>query len=347
MNISSMDWFERITGFPETSYERTNEQLIVDGWDIVSRADATRHAIGRFEMPTLNELRTRVAKRLGGRARSIVECQVADARALHADPACAGALFQVASQFNALEMVSPDVPPEAGVTRYLHDHTQGPACAIAAGAATIWRNYRVPVGSGHGQTQNRQLDTLAMLGGELARMADIPVEALWRMRNGYALCSAQGLSAIADTLRRAGDEERDALRGRLAIALHIGADATDLPKTARHQISQAFCAALPVAYTQIDPSDWAPFASLVLEASYEATLLAALLYTEEGRVPTAYLTRLGGGVFGNLDPWIDAAIGRALQVVEFADLRVVLVGHRTVHDSSRDIKKRWAQPPAR
>jgi len=30
-----------------------------------------------------------------------------------------------------------------GVTRYQHDHTQGPACAIACGAATIYRNYFV------------------------------------------------------------------------------------------------------------------------------------------------------------------------------------------------------------
>jgi hypothetical protein len=64
---------------------------------------------------------------------------------MHQSPKNAGALFQVASQFNLLEMVLPRVTPEHGVTRYAHDHTQGPACAIAAGAATIYRNYFVPV----------------------------------------------------------------------------------------------------------------------------------------------------------------------------------------------------------
>jgi transposase len=49
-------------------------------------------------------------------------------------------------QFNLLEMTSPSVSPEHGVTRYQDDHTQGPACAIAAGAATIYRNYFAPVG---------------------------------------------------------------------------------------------------------------------------------------------------------------------------------------------------------
>jgi hypothetical protein len=51
---------------------------------------------------------------------------IADARDLHADPAAAGATFQVASQFNMLEMTSPKIIPEAGVARYELDPTQGP-----------------------------------------------------------------------------------------------------------------------------------------------------------------------------------------------------------------------------
>ena len=39
---------------------------------------------------------------------------VADVQALHADAANAGTLFQVASQFNLLEMTSPDLTPEQG-----------------------------------------------------------------------------------------------------------------------------------------------------------------------------------------------------------------------------------------
>ena len=58
---------------------------------------------------------------------------------LHADPALAGSVFQVASQFNVLEMVSPDVGPDAGITGYVHDRTQGPACAMSCPAATVFR----------------------------------------------------------------------------------------------------------------------------------------------------------------------------------------------------------------
>ena len=60
---------------------------------------------------------------------------------------------------------------------------------------------------------------------------------------------------------------------------------------------------------------WEPLASLVLEASYEATILAA----EEARVrhggadgsDKLFLTLLGGGVFGNKISWITDAMERA------------------------------------
>src|SRR5438477_547006 len=108
------------------------------------------------------------------------------------DPANKNALFQVASQFNLLEMTGPDVSPEDGVTRYSYDHTQGPACAIAAGAATIYRNYFADVDGHSGQQRRRQIDCLSDLGEALGNEG----EALWTMRNGYALCTEKGLTAI-------------------------------------------------------------------------------------------------------------------------------------------------------
>jgi len=74
-----------------------------------------------------------------------VRVVVGDVRRLHAAPEHACALFQVASQFNLLEMTAPHTTREDGVTRYKDDPTQGPACAIAAGAATMYRNYFVPI----------------------------------------------------------------------------------------------------------------------------------------------------------------------------------------------------------
>src|SRR4029077_13447538 len=50
-------------------------------------------------------------------------------------------------------------------------HNQGPACAMAAGAATIYRNYFAPVDGEIGQTRDRQIDALAGVGTALDRGA--------------------------------------------------------------------------------------------------------------------------------------------------------------------------------
>jgi hypothetical protein len=158
-------------------------------------------------------------------------------------------LFQVASQFNLLEMTSYEVTPEHGVTRYQYDRTQGPACAIAAGAATVYRNYFVPVGNGYGQTAKRQLDGLAVLGEALSYSLNQPLKALWKMQNGYALCTRAGLDAIANHLGTLAPEQLDILRGKLRIGIQSDVEVTDDTEEPRPSVSQAFCSALPVAYT--------------------------------------------------------------------------------------------------
>ena len=56
----------------------------------------------------------------------------------------------------------------------------------------------------------------------------------------------------------------------------------------------------------------------MFEATYEATLLAAVEQSLAGRSNIVLLTRVGGGVFGNADEWIDDAIVRAPTIVEHA-----------------------------
>jgi hypothetical protein len=218
-----------------------------------------------------------------------------DVRQMHQSPANAGALFQVASQFNLLEMVSPTVTPEQGVTRYQNDHTQGPACAIAAGAATIYRNYFAPVNGRDGQTAERQFDGLANLGEALGQALNQPVKALWSMQNGYALCTSAGLDAMAKHLGALHPEQVDILRGKLCIGLHRDVEVTDAAGEHRPLVSQAFCSALPVAYTNVPPSYWEEFALLVLQAAYEATMLAAVLNARRSASNVVLLTQLGGG----------------------------------------------------
>lgn len=243
-----MDWFTRITGFKERTYASTREQFEVHGSILRSKANGRSYGIGEFEWASLDDLRARVAGGTGAEGRPRVQIVTGDVRQMHQTTEYAGALFQVASQFNALEMVGPRLTPEDGVTCYEHDRTQGPACAIAAGAATIFRNYSVPVGDQIGQTAERQLDGLADIGAELSVRLGRPVADLWEWRIGYALCTRQGLDLIAGHLRAMGSEQADALAGKLRIGIHRDVEVTDVPDAPRPVVSQAFCSALPVAY---------------------------------------------------------------------------------------------------
>jgi hypothetical protein len=106
-----------------------------------SRINQRSYVVGTLTTPSLRELRDEAATVVDGlRGRLRVSNISGDVRSMHGNAAHHGALFQVASQFNLLEMTGPHVSPEDGVTRYAHDRTQGPACALAAGAATVYRS---------------------------------------------------------------------------------------------------------------------------------------------------------------------------------------------------------------
>ncbi|MEJ8816200.1 hypothetical protein WKW77_34485 [Variovorax ureilyticus] len=145
------------------------------------------------------------------------------------------------------------------MTIYQNDPTQGPACAMAAGAATIYRNYFAPTAGGLGQTCNRQLDGLADLGQALSVAMQRPLDELWTMRNGYALCSQDRLNLLTQHLKSRSDAELDALRGKLRIGVHSDVEVTDAPTTPGPIVSQAFCSALPVAYGELPKEHLAAF----------------------------------------------------------------------------------------
>src|SRR5579871_4033486 len=111
----------------------------------------------RFQSPSC-VARPLIVPQVAGRLK--VSNVAGDVAGMHRDPTNRYAMFQVVSQFNLLEMAGPEITPEDGVTRYALDRTQGPACAIAAGSATIYRNYFVPFDNDLGQTHERQLDCL-------------------------------------------------------------------------------------------------------------------------------------------------------------------------------------------
>jgi hypothetical protein len=145
------------------------------------------------------------------------------------------------------------------------------------------------------------------------------------MRNGYALALRSGLVEISERLRGSDESELDGLRQLLRIGIQWDTQVT--LQDSRHLVSQAYCSALPVAYSGHAASLWAEFARLILEASYEATICAAILNSARSGNNRVFLTLLGGGVFGNETDWIMAAIQRALHQYRHADLDVAIVSY--------------------
>lgn len=321
-----MDWFERLTGFIETDYASTRAKLKVGNGKLISLVNGMSYSTGLLELASLSDLRNQVKSANAESGQLRVSLISGDVREMHWHRAFAGALFQVASQFNLLEMIGPNKTPEDGVTIYQNDGTQGPACAIAAGAATIYRNYFAKVDGRLGQTKDRQLDALADLGTALCERLTPDVGELWSMVNGYALAHRSGLGAIIQVLECSNPDQIDDLRSRLRIGLHWNVEVTDAGRPFP-LVSQAFCSALPVAYSQHGRQHWAQFACLVLEAAYEATLWAAALNALRSGSNIVLLTSLGGGAFGNDESWIEASLVRALKLASGFDLDVRLVSY--------------------
>ncbi len=315
-------WFEMLFGFPEGSYDETRARFVVEGSTLRSLANGRAFSAGTFTTPTLGSLRAAARGKRPGRV-VVTHETIGDVLELHAHADNEGALFQVASQFNCLEFAGPDELPEHGVAQYASDPTQGPACSLAAAAATVFRNYFVEVGGERGQTASRQLDNLAGVRRALG-------EPVVDVRNGYTFSDAPRLARSAELLASC---DRDALMGELAIGLQTDVEVTFAkrwvsPESPR-RVSQAFCSALSCGYASGTLREWAPLATLVLDGAYEATLLAAVVSGCE----RVWLTFLGGGAFGNEPAWIASAISRAIGRVAHHALDVRIAHFRRLNET--------------
>jgi hypothetical protein len=297
----AMPWFKQIFGFTELTFAETQTRFRIESDKLHTNTQPPRSfQVGTLTTPNVGELRTQVGAltSLTG-TRLTLRTISADAYALHTWPEAHGALIQVASQFNLLEMPGPSTTPEDGITGYQHDHTQGPACAMACAPA-------------------------------------IGIPGI-RMQNGYAMLDAETVRAIGQHIQSLDEDGRDKLRQQLRIGLQSNTEVTADDAPPQQRVTQALCSALPVAYNRAPRSDWAPFASLVLEASYEATLLAAVLNHQQTGNPKVYLTMVGGGAFGNETRWIFQALRRALHGVRHYPLDVAVVCYREVSQGLVDL----------
>lgn len=118
-------------------------------------------------------------------------------------------------------------------------------------------------------------------------------------------------------------------------------------------VNQIYCSALSCGYNNVENHLWESFAQLILDASYEATVLAALSMAHarcpkdqpdpdlgEDTCHRLFLTFLGGGVFRNDSEWIAKAIGRALAIAASSgtsDLEIVVCHFRRINEDMKSI----------
>lgn len=318
-------WFKKLTGFEETSPEFVRENITIEENRLISKVNGKSYQNGFLEIPTLEFLKSQAPDLNKLKSKLSVRQITGDVRKLHSESANKNALFQAASQFNLLEMADSHITPEYGVDMYEKDYTQGPACAMACGAGTIYRNYFVPVNGQIGQSRDNQIDCLDLIGKELKNKE----LSLWKMTNGYALPSQEGLLNINGQLNDLSYEEFENLKIKLKIGIHWDTEVTISDQD--QIVSQAYCSALPVAYSTIDSFYWERFARLILEGTYEATLCAGLINYERTGSNKVFLTLVGGGAFGNKFEWISESIRKALIKFKNTPLEVNIVSYRNTN----------------
>lgn len=264
------------------------------------------------------------------------------ARAIHTNPTYHSSIFQVASQFNALEMENPARTPQDGITIYHTDRTQGPACAMVCPFGTLYRNYFcMPSASTNDQPADKSVHDNPQIGPKSGGPTNnIQINTLTKLRdvdgcfkdlifqNGYIFVNDKAQLTAINTYLSTPENFWNAV---MAINYVIQEDTpvVDLDDgTILSQIvSQIYCSAYPVAYSTKPPTmsstfggvsdtkkqDYELLSCMILHAVYYSTLAYAVSrITPDETRKKVFLTRVGGGAFENDNYLIDTAIHNAV-----------------------------------
>lgn len=229
--------------------------------------------------------------------------------------------FQCASQFNCLEFPSENYIPEFGITNYVYDLTQGPACAIACPAGTLFRNYFVNIDKQIGQNKTIQINNLDVVENIMQSYDNYP---FWHVKNGYVFSTIDKLNKLNTILNNDKIISKKILN---SIKVGIQANTEVLMKnkneplctTTKHKlVTQIYCSAISCSYSHINVSYWEPFACIILDSIYESTLWSSLLYAPVCKILNSnhykvYLTFIGGGAFGNKLSWIINSMAKSIK----------------------------------
>lgn len=375
--IRAGEWFHRLFGFWENAdgttkrWREIKSHFTLDPGGDDPRAPQTLRCtmkgqswqVGMFSTPTLGELKMEAKAALERKrrsdatflcGRSYVDFEYGDiALLLKNNERYCHATFQVASQFNCLEFINPTRSPTDGIGIYEYDKTQGPACSIACGPATVVRNYFTQELGFEAEINNlrdtmEQLDhkfvdvrggyTVPQHAGSLAQLR-VHLDKLEVFRDGsesnnYNEADFSCLKAVDELA--AGACRLRLLTESIRVGVHAGIEVTSSHwgtspvATPQHLVTQVLCSACSVAYDRSSSlDDWEPLSRIVLDAAYEACLWAAVIeacrHSGARGSSTVVLTILGGGAFGNDLKWIADAIGRALHQLELHDVGLNIV----------------------
>lgn len=359
--MSENIWFHNLFGIIErgnASYRTIQKSFTLNAEQrLITAPNGRIFQCGKFYTPSVQDLRQEVSQLIRERRSPAKSCSfdhvpIQDVLDIHCR--FPRSVIQAASQFNCLEFPSPSVTPEVGIDQYASDRTQGPACAVACPAGTLFRNYFASVGDQIGQTAHNQINNLA----DLETLLSNAHYRYFYVKNGYVFTeNADNLRQIFTVLTVQDPEQLDEYRRSIRIGIQEDTEVSfrrryvpTSPDEELVLVTQAYCSALSCGYSGVATELWEPLARLVLEAAYEATILVAIKNVlrfemqsvEDEQSPDTFrdvfLTAVGGGVFGNDMTWIGDAIGRAITIAESyeVDLRIHVCHYRAIHASLQE-----------
>ncbi|KAL0230792.1 hypothetical protein PCE1_004347 [Barthelona sp. PCE] len=302
-HINRNDFFERFFGFTE-SVKSVKENVAVskEGDTIHMECPAGIYQVGELSIKSISDLKEIVdaiepseengtISILMGNGVDTKNFEEIDVGGQQGQVSNKGATFQVASNFNALEFVSPNDNASMGITRYVWDRTQGPAASISCAPSTLYRNY-FHEHDGH----VGQLDT------EINLLDDynIPVQ------HGYVVLNRRN---VDEKMQLRNNWQTIKVGCQRDTQVVTGLDSRGLlrviPITQEQVVNQIFCASVNM---NIMPVSWRknpvlPLVRDLLMAAYHGAVYNAIINKHRNPdLPGShklFLTLVGGGVFSN------------------------------------------------
>lgn len=313
---SGQQWFQRHFGFTETAeevYKHIRLETHPDRIDLISDANNRRISAGLFNLRTPSSY-AQLPMRGGGHFHIIQGRggeELNDINLLQNHPDFDGATFQVASNFNCLEVPSHSRSAADGISGYAIDYTQGPACVTPTPGGVMYRNYFVPVGGCVGQIEKdvnllEKCPIEVVHGKAIIRHPENLPEFDWADEENYQVGVHENMEL---TLKRAHRMTYvDAEPGRMV----------------HHVLASSFS-----LHNYVRPAEKVmEIVGHMLKSEYKTTLLAAtdhsIRYPSRSGSRKCVLTLIGGGVFLNPLPLVCGAIEANEELIVGSGLDVYL-----------------------